>query len=586
MAIWIATRPGTEDRWSDVPDLIQDNWETYGEATSAEHGPLGSSTSGTHSLCGAAGVCYYGTTTSINAISSPPSGALAYDQTLGWLKRYWAGTWAMTTSSEWDRARYYLANNISMASVNGNTQTVGISFDARTYDTFSGYASGSSKYVASADGNYLIVCQATVNGSGVQGTSSAASATNDIDTEFAHALKVYTSYPTSDILTGWTVEGADTHYEAIDESVINISDYVSTNTASALDAYGVGDTFILSDTESATVSLSAYSDASLTTRTLYFTLCINQNWHSSSGVSIGTQNAWRYYTWSTNPETSAAWVTADIEGTGSNPVSAVGLCGGGGSMRVYNLKYVAKGILTGDHYIAIDEYPTSEDGTYLSANCDTTTIPSETYSASGGWDLPALATNISASVYIRAKRAAGSVVSAGSILRMSDGVAYSGHNNSIPFCALDTAGFTTYEFKWPNNPVTDAAWTIAQIEGTASNQSLTGFGFYASGGSTTTEMDVSQAYLVVDFQLPDPSSTLEVWKNYNAAGSALLAKSLTYSPQVGTTRNDASRAVIISQLACADYVTFHMTKTLLDDTIISGSDATYFCIHRLGNSCL
>lgn len=170
MAIWVPTRPNTTDRWADVPGFLQDNWETYGSATSAEHGNLGHATaSGTHVLCGTAGTCFYGTTTEIDALTSPPCGALAYDQTLGWMKRYWPNAWYQTTLSAdgWSRARWYLdADYISFGAVDGGTETQGLSFTGKTYDSASEWKSTVGNFVASAAGNYLIICQATVYASG------------------------------------------------------------------------------------------------------------------------------------------------------------------------------------------------------------------------------------------------------------------------------------------------------------------------------------------------------------------------------------------------------------------------------------
>jgi len=177
------------------------------------------------------------------------------------------------------------------------------------------------------------------------------------------------------------------------------------------------------------------------------------------------------------------------------------------------------------------------------------------------------------------------VCSAGSILVLNNGTAYSGHSASIPFCALGT-DFITYQFVWPNNPSTSAPWTSAQINGTTVAQSLSGFGVYTSGGVTVTEVDVSQAYLVVDWEDDDPASTLTVWKNHSQTGCAALAKSVRYFPQTGVVRNDSVRALTMAKLACGDAVTFHMTKTLTDDCVVSGSDSTYFCMHRMGVSCL
>jgi hypothetical protein len=591
MAIWIPTRPGSEDRWSDVPGILRGNWETYGEATSAEHGPLGSSASGTHALCGIEGTCYYGTTTQIAALDDPPSGALAYDQTLGWLKRYWANSWNQTTSANWSRARWYLNTTTQMTAVTGNSQTVGLSFDGKTYDSSSEYASATSKFVTSADGNYLILCQATLVASGVQGTSSAASATEDVATGFTRTAVTCSLAPTGDLSKSWTCTETN-HYGALDNASPAGSTRIYTNTTNALDSFTIPSfnlpaTFLTSTVESGSVAISGYYKAT-TTGTMKFraVLSVGGPWYWSDELSATTTAGYQTSIWTTNPASTTAWTLDEMNGVGASAVSAIGLCAiaVGNFVECQWLRIVARGD-NSSHYEYIDEYPVADDLAYLSATCNTTTFPTDTFSASGGWTIPALATNISASVYIRAKRGTGSVASAGSILILSNGTPYSGHAASIPFCALGT-DFITYQFIWPNNPSTSAPWTVAQINGTASNQSLTGFGVYTSGGVTTTEVDVSQMYPVVDWQQSEPENTLEIWKNHSKTGCAALAKTVSHSPQTGVTRNDSVRALTMAKLSCGDSVTFHLTKTLTNDSVVSGSDSTYFCMHRMGVSCL
>jgi hypothetical protein len=608
MAIWISTRPTVNDRWADVDDVISDNWQAYGQATSAEHGTLGSTASGRH-FGYAPGTCYYGSTTEIAALTSPPCGALAYDSTVGYLKRYWNSAWAATTSAGRSRARWYLSANNSMGSVDGNTQTVGLSFtskDGVNFDTYSEFACGKGAYIASADGYYLFNAQVTMASSALRGISSAASATEDIQTGFSKPTMTVYGTPSADgtaAYVQWTSSPTQTAgdvYKNVDDGTTpDTADYIYTSTANESAAFAISRPAIDGTPTNTVVTVGMYCKRGSFASTVSAALLMTNGARStySSFAVAGTTYAWQTLdaSWTTNPNTSSAWTEAELEGTdATNGISGIVIK----KATALGTPTVASVVLSVTYDLAthteyIREYPVPTDTSFLSALVYDVgaSNKTDTYSASGGWGtIPALAQNISASVWIRAKSAVGNAVSAGAVLRLNDTVNYSGDRlaTRVPMCAISQVGFTTYQFPFSLNPRTGAAWTYGQINGATSNESLTGFGFYTSGTAAGgQELDISQAHLVVDWENPDPQTTLDVWKYYAAgATSAIAARGRLIQPQVGVMRNDTVRAMGVTPLTAGGHLTCWVTKTLDDDTILSGTDKTFLAVHRMGSSCL
>lgn len=598
MAVWQPNRPTSEDQISVLDDIIQGNFEIYGDATSAEHRALGTATlSGRHSLS-AHGACYYGTTTQIGALTAPPSGAIAYDQSFGALKRFWFGGWNPTTLSGvasgaepafggYSRARWYSASAQSASTVIGDSQTRVLCFGAKTYDSLGEFNSVTSQFVPSADGYYMTVCAVMVNGSGAQGTSSAASATNDYVTDFDPQLIYSTVLPTADGATNEWLPASVAHWSLIDEEVVDTSDSVSASLGGGtnkVELYRHMPLDLGSEFLSGNVAVSGYMKSSLNNdREVYVRINVGGTWYTSPSLDVDSTGGARYYsyTWDQNPATSTAWTRNAISGTGANSLSGIGLSAGNmaaNTVNVYNLKLVGKYLLNGD-FRYVDEYPTAVDTDYLSAAIGPTTFAAESFATTGGWSIPALAQNISASVFIRAKRDAGAVISAGSQLVMGKDptTTISGHQKSIPFCALDTA-FSTYQFVWANNPVTNVAWLPAEINGTAANANcLTGVGVTVSANSTNN-IYMSQIYAQIDWNQEDPRATLEMKVN----GTAVRQVTKRFPIQVGTNRDDTIQLADVVQLMSGDVVRFDLTKTLTNDVIPSGTDATYVAFHRMG----
>lgn len=165
---WLKNRPGDSDSFANVPTIAQDNFDVIEDIIGEEHYTLGEALCGTH-IPGVAGFAKSGTTTIIGSLTSPGSGAIAWDYTLGCWKRYWDSAWAIPGSAtKWSRVRAYLNSNQALTAVDGGTQVAQIEFNAEDYDSLSEFSS--SAFSATDAGEYLVVsswsaCGAQTGGS-------------------------------------------------------------------------------------------------------------------------------------------------------------------------------------------------------------------------------------------------------------------------------------------------------------------------------------------------------------------------------------------------------------------------------------
>ena len=129
---------------------IQANWSAIEGVLSGEHASLTNSLSGTH-LYGRTSVMFSGTKAQIDALSSPNTGALAWDTQCGTCKIYTGSTWASITSSYFSRVHLSLT---SPQAIGPGTWT-SVIFNNESYDGLDEYSINSNILQLTGAGWYL-----------------------------------------------------------------------------------------------------------------------------------------------------------------------------------------------------------------------------------------------------------------------------------------------------------------------------------------------------------------------------------------------------------------------------------------------
>jgi hypothetical protein len=158
---WEPSYPKLTHKVKDVPGYAQANFNALATGMAREH----PGTTYTKHTPGGCGAIFYGTTAEIAALTTPGSGALAYDTNLGLLVRYSGSVWqehnkTVAGVGTWSRIRAY-ANALTTSILTTNTD---IPLDAETYDTLSEYNTGIGFATISASGVYLIAGSVTLSG--------------------------------------------------------------------------------------------------------------------------------------------------------------------------------------------------------------------------------------------------------------------------------------------------------------------------------------------------------------------------------------------------------------------------------------
>ncbi len=155
---WQPTYPKSTSKISEVPSICQGNFAAFNVGMNLEHTGI------TGHTLGKVGLCYYGPTTGIAALSSPGSGSTAYDTTLGVFVYYTGAIWKTLGWNAWSRARVYAnALNLSVSAASGNYST--IVFDTENYDTLNEYNTGTGCFTVASSGVYFIHSNISVSGS-------------------------------------------------------------------------------------------------------------------------------------------------------------------------------------------------------------------------------------------------------------------------------------------------------------------------------------------------------------------------------------------------------------------------------------
>ena len=162
---WQKTLPTSSTYIISIPGIFQGNWTECENTLGVQHYTYTSTLSGRHKP-GITGALYANTTTNINALSATAqSGALAWDTTLGALKRFHgvanAGTWKQVNLDNLPIVDVYMAGDQTVASAATVTYTA-IKLDTETKDVMGSFNTTTYKFISPTAGYYLIKAQATV----------------------------------------------------------------------------------------------------------------------------------------------------------------------------------------------------------------------------------------------------------------------------------------------------------------------------------------------------------------------------------------------------------------------------------------
>lgn len=138
--------------------------------------------------------------------------------------------------------------------------------------------------------------------------------------------------PNVDISATWDVIYPTTptdHYDKVDDPIgFNDGDstYIQTGTANEDDIFGFSAFTIPSNSTGISVTVHVIAKrAARGTNNITPRLRVNANNYSGTGCTAGPSYGDCSYTWTTNPNTSAAWTVADINGTGGAPLQGLGM---------------------------------------------------------------------------------------------------------------------------------------------------------------------------------------------------------------------------------------------------------------------
>lgn len=155
---WNKVYPVLEgDSIKDSVTQIAANWLAIDGVLSAEHAALSTSLSGTH-LYGRVSTMFSGSKEAITDLSTPATGALAWDTTCGVCRIYNGTLWPRITEAEYSRAQVLLSvpQAIAAPTVDGPQWTPIVFNTAPLYNSLLEYDLTSNALTIAATGWYLV----------------------------------------------------------------------------------------------------------------------------------------------------------------------------------------------------------------------------------------------------------------------------------------------------------------------------------------------------------------------------------------------------------------------------------------------
>lgn len=152
--VWQKSLPTSGTEVINIPTIFGGNWAAIENILGVEHYTFTSSLSGRHKP-GIGGYMYSGATSAIAALSSPATGSIAFDTTLGVAKRYDGSAWVQMNLDPMSRVSTYRTGDQTVPT--SITTIVGFNTETLGYDTLNEFSITTSKFSSIATGYYLIM---------------------------------------------------------------------------------------------------------------------------------------------------------------------------------------------------------------------------------------------------------------------------------------------------------------------------------------------------------------------------------------------------------------------------------------------
>jgi hypothetical protein len=155
--VWNKSVPVTGTAITSAPNIFEGNWTALEDITGEEHYTFTNALSGRHKP-GEWPVFFSSTTSGITAVTSPGSGALAWDTTLGLGKIYDGTSWGQVNMLVHSRVSAYRNGDKTLTT----TDEIVVPFDTETFDSLSEFSTTTYTFTTTAAGYYLIKAQLSI----------------------------------------------------------------------------------------------------------------------------------------------------------------------------------------------------------------------------------------------------------------------------------------------------------------------------------------------------------------------------------------------------------------------------------------
>jgi len=159
--VWNKTVPTSATYIINIPGVFHPNWTLCEDIKGVQHYTYTSSLSGRHKP-GITGIIYANTTSNIAGLTSPQSGALAYDTTLGLLKRYNGSAWVQANLDPMAHTLAYRNGDQTIGKTDDPTVFTLLEYNTETKDPLGCFSTFLSRFTPKTNGYYLIVPRVVV----------------------------------------------------------------------------------------------------------------------------------------------------------------------------------------------------------------------------------------------------------------------------------------------------------------------------------------------------------------------------------------------------------------------------------------
>lgn len=152
---WDKSVPTSATSIASIPSIFQANWTVCENIQGVQHYTYTSSLSGRHKP-GITPFLYANSTTNINNLTAMQSGAIAYDTTIGLLKRYDGSAWVQVNLDPMGHALVYRNGDQTITSAAADDVYTAIQYNTESADPLSAFNTSTYKFVAPTNGYYAV----------------------------------------------------------------------------------------------------------------------------------------------------------------------------------------------------------------------------------------------------------------------------------------------------------------------------------------------------------------------------------------------------------------------------------------------